>query len=96
MVIVSFDVLTSRTSPHGFALLKTIRKFQECDAYVGFDLHTEDTIAAFEKCLLEFDAQLKVSRKAAIFAYANTVHRTISQYPKSMRKQQASPGISQR
>lgn len=61
MVIAAFDVLTSTDCPHGFALLKTIRKFVELDAYVGFDLHTEDTLAAFEECLLEFQDLLDVS-----------------------------------
>lgn len=53
--------MTSTDCPHGFALLKTIRKFVELDAYVGFDLHTEDTLAAFERCLIEFQELLDVS-----------------------------------
>ena len=70
LVMVVFDVMTSTDCPHGFALLKTIRKYVELDVYVGFDLHTEGTLAAFEECLIEFQGLLDVG--VLIFLFDNS------------------------
>ncbi|KAG1851702.1 hypothetical protein F4604DRAFT_1883568 [Suillus subluteus] len=52
-------ILTARTSPEGYQLLRVISTYLQLDSLIGLDVHTEGTLAAIEAELLVFDTELK-------------------------------------
>ncbi|KAG1865264.1 hypothetical protein F4604DRAFT_1881913 [Suillus subluteus] len=52
-------ILTARTSPEGYQLLRVISTYLQLDSLIGLDVHTEGTLAAIEAKLLVFDTELK-------------------------------------
>ncbi|EIW78276.1 hypothetical protein CONPUDRAFT_60954 [Coniophora puteana RWD-64-598 SS2] len=53
------SLLTPSTSPEGYALLQLIRSYLELDCYIGFDVHTEETLRAGEAELKRFNKLLE-------------------------------------
>ncbi|THG93164.1 hypothetical protein EW026_g7995 [Hermanssonia centrifuga] len=58
IVLASSNVILEESCPEGYALLKLIRKYVELDMYLGFEVHTDDTLNAFEARLLEYEELL--------------------------------------
>ncbi|KAJ3536941.1 hypothetical protein NM688_g6767 [Phlebia brevispora] len=58
IVQASAHVLTASKLPEGYCLLKLIRKYIELDMYLSFEVHTEDTLTAYERALDEYEALL--------------------------------------
>ncbi|KAG2366025.1 hypothetical protein BDR07DRAFT_1449538 [Suillus spraguei] len=52
-------ILTARTSPEGYQLLRVISMYLQLDSLIGLDVYTEGTLAAIEAKLLVFDRELK-------------------------------------
>ena len=57
----ALSVLTHRTSPEGFRLLRVIRSYLNLDSWIGLDVHTERTLREMDAELLVFNAALNVS-----------------------------------
>ncbi|KIP01685.1 hypothetical protein PHLGIDRAFT_80257, partial [Phlebiopsis gigantea 11061_1 CR5-6] len=47
------NVLTKKASPAGYALMKVLRKYLECDTLMGFEVHTEDTLERLDNLIME-------------------------------------------
>ena len=50
-----------QSSLAGYTLLKAIRKYLECDMYMGLEVHTEDTLNELDFCIEEFGDLIEVS-----------------------------------
>ncbi|EKM49670.1 uncharacterized protein PHACADRAFT_201366 [Phanerochaete carnosa HHB-10118-sp] len=51
IVFISFWALTAETSRRGYALLKLICRYIECDMYASFEVHTTETVDAYWQCI---------------------------------------------
>ncbi|KAI0683923.1 hypothetical protein BC835DRAFT_1422790 [Cytidiella melzeri] len=57
-----FSIIPEHSS--GFELLKAIQKYLECDMYVSFHVHTDDTLEDYDKTIQQFGQQLVTYREA--------------------------------
>ncbi|KAI0700634.1 hypothetical protein BC835DRAFT_1411979 [Cytidiella melzeri] len=57
-----FSIIPEHSS--GFELLKAIRKYLECDMYVSFHVHTDDTLEDYDKTIQQFGQRLVTYREA--------------------------------
>ena len=60
LVPASANVISAKTSPAAYALLKLIRKYVELDQYLGFEVQTMATLDAWSLALSEFETLLHV------------------------------------
>ncbi|KAI0684537.1 hypothetical protein BC835DRAFT_1292984 [Cytidiella melzeri] len=54
----TYNVMGQAQTPKGFALLRLFRKWHELNMYLSFEVHTEDTIAAYERTVDVFHDRL--------------------------------------
>ncbi|KAI0695484.1 hypothetical protein BC835DRAFT_1414874 [Cytidiella melzeri] len=54
----TYNVMSQAQTPKGFALLRLIRKWHELNMYLSFQIHTEETIPAYERTLDRFHDHL--------------------------------------
>ncbi|KAI0686902.1 hypothetical protein BC835DRAFT_1420080 [Cytidiella melzeri] len=52
------NVMSEAKSPKGFALLKVFRKWHDLNMYLSFEVHTEETIPAYDRTLNTFHDRL--------------------------------------
>ena len=60
MVFAAANVLTRRVSLKGYSLLKLIRRYIECNMYIGFEVHTDVTLNLLNTALQAFNDALEV------------------------------------
>ena len=53
-------------TPRGYALVKLIRKYVECNMFASFEVHTESTLHDFEVAISQFGTLLKVRALIAV------------------------------
>ncbi|KAI0684472.1 hypothetical protein BC835DRAFT_1293143 [Cytidiella melzeri] len=58
LIHAAHNVMSEAKSPKGFALLKVFRKWHELNMYLLFEVHTEETIPAYNRTLNTFHDRL--------------------------------------
>ena len=60
IIYTAYNVLTKTHHKAGYALLCAIRKYLECDMYMGYEVHTEQTLHELQSCMVQFGDLLQV------------------------------------
>ncbi|KAK7682341.1 hypothetical protein QCA50_014546 [Cerrena zonata] len=71
------NIITERTSPEGYLLLKCLRSYLNLTMYLSLKLQTEDTIASGEQELLQYSTLIQITQIDHYFLVAATIRQDL-------------------
>jgi hypothetical protein len=59
-IFITHDILTNDKNPHGYLLLRLLRRYLILDTYASLEVHTTETLEKGEEALRHYAAVMQV------------------------------------